>query len=282
MIVTGIADEAGGDIQTQIRAHKELGWDAIELRLVDGDNCAGALSNEKFAEVADQIETAGLQVTSFASAIGNWSRNIRGDFQLDVDELTTAIGRMQRFGTKFIRTMSWVGEGAPEDEWRDEAVRRYRELAKMAADSGIYLAHENCTGWSSENAGNMRWFLDAVDSPHVVFLFDIGNTVSHGSDPWEVYSALKDRISYVHVKDAKKNPEGGRSEAFTYCGDGDARVREILADIIANGYDGVVSIEPHVAAIVHSGAKASPEEMFESYLRYGRKLMDILADIRKA
>ena len=30
MFLTGIADESGKDIHTQIKAHKELGWDKIE------------------------------------------------------------------------------------------------------------------------------------------------------------------------------------------------------------------------------------------------------------
>ena len=248
---------------------------------MDGDNCAGDLSDARFEQVAEQIEAANMQVTCFASAIGNWSRNIRDDFQKDVDELRTAIPRMQRFGAKFIRTMSWVGEGVPEDEWRDEGVRRYRELAAMAEDGDIYLAHENCTGWGGLSANHMIEFVDAIGSDHVVILYDIGNAASHGYAPWDFYTTLKGRIRYVHVKDVRMNPEGGSSDRFQYAGEGDAMVREILADLIANGYDGVVSIEPHVAAIVHSGEKSSPEEMYQSYITYGRKLMAILDDIRE-
>ena len=36
MYYSGIADEAGKDLATQIRAHKELGWSHIEMRTVDG------------------------------------------------------------------------------------------------------------------------------------------------------------------------------------------------------------------------------------------------------
>ena len=56
MILTGIADEAGKDIKTQIKAHKELGWDTIELRLVDGKNVACALPEDEFKAVADYVE----------------------------------------------------------------------------------------------------------------------------------------------------------------------------------------------------------------------------------
>lgn len=278
--LTGIADEAGRDIDTQIGAHKELGWDAIELRLIDGKNAAGDLPEADFQRAAERIEAAGLQVTGFASAIGNWSRKIEDDFQRDLDELRTAIPRMHRVGARFIRIMTWVGGAVEEHEWRDEAIRRCRELARMAADGGIWLAHENCTGWGGLSAQNMRALIEAVDSPNLVTLFDIGNTVGYGFDTMAFYRDIKDLIRYVHIKDARRNPEGGGSEDFTYPGEGDAHVREILADLIGSGYAGVVSIEPHVASIVHKGTTdASPEEVRSSYIRYGRMAAELLAGI---
>ena len=281
ILLSGISDEAGKDIDTQIRAHKELGWSGIELRLVDGDNVAGALLDDAFETVAEKIEAAGLQVTCFASAIGNWSRNIRDDFAQDIEELKTAIPRMKRFGTKFIRTMSWVGDGVPEDEWRDEGIRRYKELAKIAKDGDVFLAHENCTGWTGLSAENMRASVEVVGSDHHVVLFDTGNNVSHGFEPWPFYMGLKDIIRYVHIKDCRRNPQGGRSEDFAYVGEGDAMVRETLKDLLESGYRGVISIEPHVASIVHQSGDtgASPEDMFASYVRYGRMLTEMVEDL---
>jgi len=281
-VISGIADEAGKDIDTQIRAQQELGWAAIELRLVNGRNVAGALSDEEFKTVARQVEASGLQVTAFASAIGNWSRNIRDDFQVDIDELKTAIPRMQRFGTRFIRTMSWVGDGVSEEAWRDEGIRRYRELAKIAEDGDVFLAHENCTGWAGLSAENMRRLVEEVDSEHLAILFDTGNTISHGHDHWPYYQGVKDLIRYVHIKDCRINPEGGRSQDYAYVGEGDARVRETLADLLAAGYDGVVSIEPHVSAIVHdSTVTPSPEDMFKSYLKYGQMLTKMMEQMKE-
>jgi len=210
-------------------------------------------------------------VTAFASAIANWSRPITGDFQKDVDELRTAIPRMQRLGTRFIRTMSWVEEGVDEDTCRDEVLRRYRELARIAEDGDVVLAHENCTGWAGHSAENMRRLIEETGSDHLVVLFDIGNTVSHGFDPWEYYTGVKDLIRYVHIKDCRRNPEGGHSDAYAYAGEGDAMVQEFLDDLIGGGYDGVISIEPHVASVVHDGgAKVDPEQQFQAYVKYGR------------
>jgi sugar phosphate isomerase/epimerase len=279
LTLTGIADEAGKSIEKQIQAHQELGWTSIELRLIDDLNATWSLPEDQFQQAAEKIENAGLTVTGFGSAIGNWSRSITDDFSIDLNELKIAIPRMQRFNTKFIRTMSWLGEGVEEADWKNESIRRYKELAQIAEDSGIYLAHENCTGWGGLNPQNMNTFIEEIDSKHVVTLYDIGNVISHGSNPWDFYQELnKEYIAYVHIKDARKNPEGGSSSHFTYPGEGDAMVKEILQDLPKAGYTGVVSIEPHIASIIHKADEntANEDVMYHSYLEYGRKAAALL------
>ena len=219
---------------------------------------------------------------SYASAIGNWSRPITGDFAVDLADLKVLIPRMQRTGTKFVRTMSWVRGDVSEDIWRDEGVRRYQEMAKLAADGGIMLLHENCEGWGGLSGTHARRFIESVDHPSVRYLFDIGNTVSYGQETMPFYREILPYVEYVHIKDCRRNPAGGKSSAFTYAGEGDALVREILTDLIRNGYKAGVSIEPHVASIVHlgEGTKASPQERFDSYVRYGQGLEKLLAEIQ--
>jgi sugar phosphate isomerase/epimerase len=120
-----------------------------------------------------------------------------------------------------------------------------------------------------------------VDSGHLGILFDIGNTISHGHEPWEFYTALQGAIDYVHVKDAHRDLVGKERSKFCYPGEGDALVRPILTDMLNRGYRGVIAIEPHVASIVHlKGQKPDPEQMRESYLKYGRDFMNVVKEIQ--
>jgi sugar phosphate isomerase/epimerase len=276
--LSGLADEAADHIEGQIAAHRALGWDRIELRLIGGKQAGSeALPETEFERAADLLTESGIKVSGFASAIGNWSRPIAGDFQVDLADLATLCRRMQRAGARFVRTMSWVRGEVSLEDWRDEAVRRYRVMAPIAADAGIVLLHENCEGWGGLSPENSVEFLERVNHPAVAALFDIGNTVAYGLEPWAFYHAVRPFIQYVHVKDAKRNPAGGKSDVFTYPGQGDACVSEILADLVATGYNAGVSIEPHVASIVHlGGSQATPEERFDSYIRYGRALESLL------
>ena len=282
MIISGIADEAGGGIAAQIKAHKKLGWQHIELRLVNGKNIASELSDAEFDDVKRQLDENEMQITGFASAIGNWSRHINDDFNIDVDELKTAVNRMQQLNVKYIRTMSWKGDGIAENEWRNKAVSRCGELAKIAADNDIILAHENCEGWGGLSARHMVELKTAVDSPAFKLLYDLGNTISHGYEPWKFFETIRGEFDYIHIKDAKMNPSGGRSKDYAYCGEGDAMLEVILDKIInKDGYDGVISIEPHVAAIVHlPGAEVSEDEKFRSYIKYGNKFIELLTKVK--
>jgi sugar phosphate isomerase/epimerase len=279
MFYSGISDEAGQPIEAQIKAHEELGWEHLELRMIDGVNIT-QLEDAKFDAVYDKMTAAGKKVSCFGSAIANWARPITCDPQIDIDDLKRAIPRMQRFGTQFIRVMSYPNDPeSPVDEpaWRRESIRRMKELAKIAGDGGITLAHENCSGWGGLSAENSNILLGEVGSPALKVVYDTGNPVTYGQDPWEYYQAVYNDIVYVHIKDAKKV---GGEDVYTYCGEGEGRVRDTIADLLAKGYDGGFSIEPHLAAVIHTGQKATPEALYESYTEYGRRLMKIVEEIQ--
>lgn len=120
MFLSGIADEAGASIEKQIEAHKELGWNHIEIRNVDGKNLID-VDKDKFYQIAGKLNQAKMQVCCFASQIANWARRISGSFDLDLEELKRAIPRMYCLHTKYIRIMSY-----PNDNWNYDLWRRSR------------------------------------------------------------------------------------------------------------------------------------------------------------
>ncbi len=276
MFYSGISDEAGKSIDTQIAAHRELGWDHLELRLVNGTNFT-AVSEELFDEVCEKVASEGMKVSCFGSAIANWARPITCDPNIDIDDLARAIPRMHRIGTQFIRVMSYPNDTKnplSEPEWRAEAIKRMKVLAKMAEDGGVILCHENCSGWGGLSAENSNILLGEVNSPALKVVFDTGNPVTYGQNAWDYYQAVYNDIIYVHIKDAKKiNGE----DHYTYCGEGDGYVPEIVGDLLAKGYDGGFSIEPHLAAIIHTGQGADNDAaLYDSYTEYGRRFMKIV------
>jgi sugar phosphate isomerase/epimerase len=272
MFYSGIADEAGKPIATQIQAHRELGWKHIELRQVNELSGIAYAGEDEFKRIHEQLADADIQVSCFASAIANWARDVTGPFEKDIDELRRAIPKMQAMQTPFIRIMAYANEkGLSDAEWRKESIRRLKELARMAEDGGVVMVLENCHGWASQSPTNMTATLGEVDSPALKMVFDTGNWTRDDHTSYEWYRQIdREQIVYVHVKDLD------RSGGATWPGQGDSGVEEILCDLFAHGYDGGISIEPHVAAVVHTGAESDPGVMFDSYVKYGRMTMDLV------
>ena len=280
MFFSGIADEAGQPIATQIKAHQELGWEHLELRMVDNTNIT-QLSDDDFQRTFDAVTEAGMKVSCFGSAIANWARPITCNAAIDIDDLKHSIPRMHQFGTPFIRVMSYPNDkDSPlsENDWRNEAIKRMKVLAEIAEDNGIIMAHENCSGWGGETAENSNILIGEVDSPALKIVFDTGNPVSYGQNSWDYYQSVKNDIVYIHIKDAQYIEDG--EEHYTMCGDGDGYVKEIVGDLLANGYAGGISIEPHLAAIIHTGETTDPAKLYDSYTAYGRRLMEIVEAVK--
>jgi sugar phosphate isomerase/epimerase len=166
----------------------------------------------------------------------------------------------------------------------------------MCEDAGIMYLHENCN-----NYGGMSWkhtlkLIENVKSPNFRLVFDTGNPVlnfdrSTGSDKLEVlqdsfefYRNVREFIYYVHIKDAiceeADNVKGGFAKAkFTFPGEGNGRVKEIVKDLLKNGYDGGFSIEPHMVKVFHEEA-ADDNSVNTNYAEYGRRFMALVENAK--
>ncbi len=285
--LTGFADEAGSEVSEQIRAHQELGWDTIEMRMVGEENFTN-LGDEPYAKVKDQLSAAGIGVSCFGSAIANWARQIGGSFEQDAEDLKRAAPRMKELGTRFIRVMSYPNNAESpltKDEWFKEAAKRIRELATIAEGEGIVLAHENCSGYGGQGPEEMLQLFEAVGSDAFKMAFDTGNVTAHYGyeNPdlaMEYYQAVRPHIVHVHIKDNCPGDEGKR--VMCYPGEGKSQVKEIVSDLIKTNYEGFISIEPHMKGQVHLGDDTGASEgAYGVYVEYGRRIAAILEDARQ-
>ena len=151
------------------------------------------------------------------------------------------------------------------------------EIERIAEDAGVTLVHENCSGWGGMSAENGNILLGEVDSPALKVVFDTGNPVTYGQNAWDYYQSVRDDIVYIHIKDAKK-VDG--EDVYTFCGEGDGSVKEIVGDLLQKGYSGGLSIEPHLAAVIHTGERTDDAaELYRSYTEYGQRLMAIVEEV---
>jgi sugar phosphate isomerase/epimerase len=287
MYFTGFADEAAKDINGQIAATKELGWGYIEARSINGVNIHD-IPEAEFDTLCDELADAQIKVNCFGSTIANWAEQITDPFEISLEKTKRAIPRMQRLGTKLIRIMSYAlieGKGADE-QMEEERFRRLRELKKIFGDAGVVALHENCMNYGGMSAQHTLKLIENV--PGLKLVFDTGNPVFNDDRTkkpgtkqasWQFYNEVKEHISYIHIKDAMWN-EAEQREEYTYCGQGDGDVEEILNDLLKGGYNGGISIEPHLAAGFHQDSgDVDEKKMRETYVEYGRRLEKIVTQI---
>ncbi|HAT09412.1 MAG TPA: hypothetical protein DCS97_02185 [Planctomycetes bacterium] len=295
MYFTGFADEAAHALADQIAVTKELGWTNIESRKIDG-TMIHDLSDEAFDRVCGQLAGSGVAINCFGSAIANWGTQIDQPFATTLDQTKRAIPRMQRLGTKLVRIMSFaVRKGADgralDDQMEDERFRRLRELHAMFTGAGLLPVHENCMNFGGMGWTYTRKMLDHV--PGLKLVFDTGNPThsddfsvlarADGSRPkqssWEFYRNIREQIAYVHIKDGKVGADG--KHVHTWPGEGDGDVRRVLVDLFSRGYDGGISIEPHIATVFHDPAVTGTEaKMRASYLEYGRRTIRLVGEAK--
>jgi sugar phosphate isomerase/epimerase len=273
---TGFADEAGKTLKEQIEATKRAGWSSIEVRGVEGVFVTD-MSDAMFGAFLDTVQSNDITIAGFGAQLANWSRPITTDFQIDVDEMKRAIPRMQKCRTKFIRCMSYPHKDLEREAYKKEVFRRLRELARMAQDGGVVLAHENCSGFGGEGPEQSLEMLAAVNSPAFQLIFDSGNAALHANDQnvtWDFYNKVKEHVVHVHIKAGKPGPDG---KLVTCYPDEDPVQIKVLTDLKKRGYDGWLSIEPHMAAAIHADKQVSdPKAAANIYVEYARRI-EVLA-----
>jgi sugar phosphate isomerase/epimerase len=283
---TGFADEAGAALEIQIKATLELGWHAIEMRNVQAPGFENGnlheISDPAFDLVADTLNKAGVRVNSLGSALCNGASKLDDPIEKLLASAQRAANRAVKLKADFIRIMSYpIGDIANLRE--EERYRRLREIVAIFAGTGTTVVHENCS-----NYGGMGWtytlkLLENV--PGLKLVFDMGNCAGDldytkpeprpRQNAWEFYSKVRDHIAYVHVKDAVFDSATNK-KVHVFPGEGSCYVREILQDLLKRGYQGGISIEPHMGAGLNDASLSVDENKYQTYVGFGKHLVQLL------
>ena len=236
MRIYAFADEASGQVDGQIAAMLRNGLNGLEIRGVDGENIAD-ISLEKAREVRRKMDDAGLTVWSMGSPIGKIS--IETDaFPTHLDKLRHVLELADVLGTKNLRMFSFYVSDGRKEEFRGKVIDWMGQMLAAARGSGIDLCHENEKGIYGDMAGRCSELLTVF--PELKGIFDPANFVQCGQDTLAGWRMLRDRIKYLHIKDALAD---GR---VVPSGHGIGHVREILEDFRALGGN-AVTVEPHLS-----------------------------------
>ena len=254
--ISAFADEIAADPREQIAVLIQEGIRHIDLRAAWGVNVLD-LTDAQVTEARRQLDQAGIKVAAIGSPIGKVP--IDRDRDQHLERFERAIHMAREFEAPFIRIFSFYppagsGPGADPAAWRGDVLRRLTEMTARARAAGLILVHENEKDIYGDTIARCVDLLTAVNDPACGAALDPANFIQCGEEPFPAaYETLAPWIRYVHVKDA------GKDGTVTVAGAGLSNWPALLARLRADGYDGVLSLEPHLAEAGRFSGFSGPE-----------------------
>lgn len=241
-LISGFADEIAGDVDTQFQVLGKLGIGYFEPRGINGKNIAN-LTDEEVERLKGKMKACGIKASSIGSPIGKVK--LEEDFEGHFRQFQRVVEIAGQLGAKYIRMFSFYHEGGAEwtEGERAEVLSRLGRMIAYAAERDVVLLHENEKDIYGDTAERCTDLMEELGCGHFRAVFDPANFVQCGQDTWEAFEKLKGHIAYLHIKDALL--ADGR---VVPAGVGDGNVERILRSLLEKGYDGFLSLEPHLGS----------------------------------
>ncbi len=249
--LTGFGDEISPELSEQLSTLTAEGVRYLELRGIWNKNVLD-LDEADVERAREQLAAHGVAVSAIASPIGKVPVDI--DFEGYLPRFERALEMARSFGSRYVRVFSFYPPRGEEERCREEIIRRLSVIARRAQEVGVVLLLENDQELFGDTPRRCLEIVRDVDSPALRIAFDPANYVWVGVKPFDdAYPLLADYVEYVHIKDALRS-----SGATCLPGQGDGQIPQLLAALRARGYQGFLSLEPHLTAAGRSSGFSGP------------------------
>ncbi len=236
--MSGFSDEIHEDLEIQLKSLQKLEIPYIEIRGVNGKSIT-FYKLEEVSSFYEQIKAHRIHVSALASPIGKIFITEPFDEHLELFKHTVDIAKLIK--TQYIRMFSFYIPNHLYSDYKEEVVRRLKIFTKIAEENNIILLHENEKDIYGDSPKRCLELIQTINSPNFKITFDFANFIQCGYNPLDAYSLLKDEIIYFHMKDARFS-----DKQVVPVGLGDGDIKPILKKAIQNGYQGFLSLEPHL------------------------------------
>ncbi len=257
--LSAFADEAGSTIEEQIAALQRAGLNRIDVRGL-GEYNVSNLPVELAKDAAQKLNAAGISVGMLGSPLGKI--DIDDDFQSELDGLRHIAQLAPIFDCNAVRVFSYYNKNErPKEEWQAESLKRLGALKDEAKKLGLVLYHENERHIFGDRCAEVLTLLNALrDGETFRSIFDFDNYNQSGDDVWQNWQQLKDVTDAFHLKDSTKECQ------HVPIGQGAGYAKEILSDAAKSGWNGPLSLEPHLAhsdAVMATGPSGEANQEFK-------------------
>ena len=255
MRISAFGDEIAVDFAEQLSVLNQLEIPLIDIRAAWGVNCS-QFTGDHIDRISSLCAKTNIAVSCMGSPIGK--SPITDPIAIESERLKTIGETAHQLGTRNIRLFSFYPEGDVDDAAIQLSMDRLGALAEIAGENDLQLLLENEKGVVGDIPERCLQLMRAIDSPQLRFIWDPANFVQCGAvdqvDRW--WDELHPYTSYIHIKDARL-----ADQSVTVAGDGDGQVLELLTRLRDSGYDGVLSLEPHLLEARHSSGFSGADGM---------------------
>ena len=251
--LSGFADEISPELDDQLATLAAESISHLELRSVWSTNVAD-LDGGQLASFRRALDGAGVTVSAIGSPIGKIE--LGAPLGPELERLRHVADIASELGTRIVRVFSFfMPPGEPPERHRSQVIDRMCALTQIAEDRGLILAHENEKEIYGDRPERCADLITAVGSPAFRATFDAANFVQCGVRPHtDGYGLLRPYLVYLQVKDAL-----AATGEVVPAGQGDGQVRETLSALRDSGFEGYVSLEPHLGQAGRYGGFSGPD-----------------------
>jgi sugar phosphate isomerase/epimerase len=269
VVLTGFADEISPELDEQLAVLAAESVSHLELRSVWSTSVAD-FDDAQLARFRSQLEESGVRVSAIGSPIGKI--DIDAPLEPELDRLRRIADIAGELGTPLVRVFSFfIPDGHDPRLYRARVIDRMGAFATLAEERGLILAHENEKKIYGDTPDRCADIIVSVGSTALRATFDAANFVQCGVRPHsDAYELLRPYLVYVQIKDALM-----ATGDVVPVGQGDGQVAETLAALRDSGFQGYLSLEPHLALAGRFGGFSGPDE----FRLACRALKDLLAEL---
>lgn len=241
-ILSAFADEIDTNLKIQMDVLEQHGINFIEMRGVNGKGLVEH-SLDEVREIKKELDKRGFKISAIGSPIGKIKITDEFGPHLELFKHTIEIAKILE--SKFIRMFSFfIPEGEDPGKYRAEVMHRWTEFIKVAGGSGLVLLHENEKAIYGDTPERCLDLIKTMNCNYFKAIFDPANFIQCNVEPYpKAFQLLKEHVVYIHIKDAVYV-----DHHVTPAGEGDGKVKEMLKELHNDGFEGFLSIEPHLAS----------------------------------
>ena len=263
--LSAFGDEISPDLSVQISVLQKNGIEGLEFRSMKEKGIIFYPPDE-IKEAEKMLSDAGIRVSAVGSPIGKIP--VTDPFPPHLELFKKTVETAHLLKTPNIRMFSfYTPKGEDPEKYRGEVMDRWAQFVRATEGSGLTLLHENEKEIYGDTADRCLDLMKTMDSPLVRNIIDPANYVQVGEEVYpRAWELLSDYTVYMHIKDARY-----ADKSVVPAGEGDGKIGELLRALVERGYDGWLSIEPHLAP---GGQPGGGEALFKKAADALKSLLD--------